>query len=135
MEGRVNKNNDPFNLLVFGISEIYTSSITPAILNADDFMLYPDIDDTQFNEKISIDFTNLSSVSVGDTFSLSAFGNELETSSIGAITTELWIDWVAANYNVKANNSTATRNNKVLEILASDSSESNLIIDTGNTGE
>ena len=87
------------------------------------------------NEKISIDFTNLSSVSIGDTFSLNVFGNELETSSISASTTELWIDWVAANYNVKANNSTATRNNKVLEILASDSSESNLIIDTGNTGE
>ena len=87
------------------------------------------------SEKVSIDFTNLSSVSAGDTFSLSVFGNELETTSIGTSTTELWIDWVAANYNVKANNSTATRNNKVLEILASDSSESNLIIDTGNTGE
>ena len=87
------------------------------------------------NEKISIDFTNLSSVNTGDTFSLSVFGNELETTSIGTSTTELWIDWAAANYNVKANNSTATRNNKVLEILASDSTESNLVIDTGNTGE
>tara|TARA_R100000654_G_scaffold29451_1_gene54133 strand:- start:1777 stop:2088 length:312 start_codon:yes stop_codon:yes gene_type:complete len=87
------------------------------------------------SEKVSIDFTNLSSVSAGDTFSLSVFGNELETTSIGTSTTELWIDWVAANYNVQANNSTATRNNKILEILASDSSESNLVIDTGNTGE
>jgi len=84
------------------------------------------------NEKISIDFTNLSSVSAGDTLTLNVFGNELETSSIGSSTTELWIDWIVANYNVKASNSTATRNNKVLEILANDSTESNLIIDTGN---
>jgi hypothetical protein len=84
------------------------------------------------NEKINIDFTNLSSVIEGDTMFLSVFGNELETSSISSSTTELWIDWIVANYNVKASNSTATRNNKVLEILANDSTESNLTIDTGN---
>ena len=84
------------------------------------------------NEKINIDFTNLSSVIEGDTMFLSVFGNELETSSISSSTTELWIDWIVANYNVKVTNSTATRNNKVLEILANDSTESNLTIDTGN---
>ena len=84
------------------------------------------------NEKINIDFTNLSSVIEGDTMFLSVFGNELETSSISSSTTELWIDWIVANYKVKASNSTATRNNKVLEILANDSTESNLTIDTGN---
>ncbi len=41
IEGRENRNNDPVNLLVFGISDMYTSSITPAILKADDLILYP----------------------------------------------------------------------------------------------
>jgi hypothetical protein len=46
--------------------------------------------------------------------------------------TELWLDWIISIYNIVAENGTASRNGKVLEILSNDSKESNLSIDTGN---
>ena len=83
-------------------------------------------------EKVSLDFSSLSNVSEGDTTYISVFGDSIETESIAASTTELWLEWIVSSFNIKATNSVASRNNKVLEILCNNSTESNLAIDTGN---
>ena len=83
-------------------------------------------------ERVSLDFSQLSSLSKGDTLVISAFDDYVETETIGVSSTELWLDWIISIYNIVAENGTASRDGKVLEILSNDSRGSNLSIDTGN---
>ena len=84
------------------------------------------------NEKIDIDFTNLSTLSLGDTLYIQVFNNEFNTTSIASSTLDKWLDWLVVSYNIQFDNSIASKDGNKLCIQASDNSESNLIIDTGN---
>ena len=84
------------------------------------------------NEKIDIDFSNLSALSLGDTLYIQVFNNEFNTTAISNSTLDKWLDWLVTNYNIQFNNSIASKDGNKLCIQASDSTNSNLIIDTGN---
>ena len=84
------------------------------------------------NEKIDIDFTNLSTLSLGDTLYIQVFNNEFNTTSIASSTLDKWLDWLVVSYNIQFDNSIASKDGNKLCIQANDNSESNLIIDTGN---